>query len=94
MTSTYEVAILILLALLFYIVVFVLSVIRIIDAIRDKPKSIAPKVEPFVTSSNPALSNEFTAGNDDESVIVNPKSPQLVAWEEEQAVNKINLKPQ
>lgn len=64
---------------------------KIITAIEGRPKAAEPKTQPFVASSNPGFVNEQAAGNEDESVIVNPKTPALIAWEEEQQINKMNM---
>lgn len=63
----------------------------IIEAVQNKPEpEITNTLQPFVASSNPALVNDLPTG-DSESVIVNPKSPQLVQWEEEQEIAKMNM---
>jgi hypothetical protein len=49
-------------------------------------------IEAFVTSSNPAFTNENMAGQQESSIIV-PKTPQRLAWEEDQELRKINMKP-
>lgn len=63
---------------------------------RSRPADIFKEskeaVKPTVTYTAPALTNE-NAATLENSAIVEPKSPQLVAWEEEQAVRKLNLKP-
>lgn len=49
-------------------------------------------MKPFVTPTNPAFVNESKIGQGD-SVIVEPKSPQRVAWEEQEQLRKLNIKP-
>lgn len=91
---TNELIFLVLLAVLLDIVVHSIFSLKILTAIENnRPTPAAQQTEPFVTSTNPALTNEAAAGSEDDSIIVNPKSPQLIAWEEEEAVRKINLKP-
>jgi hypothetical protein len=51
-----------------------------------------PSIEPQITRTHPDLTNTNAIGQGD-SVIVEPKSPQLVQWEEEEQVRKLNLKP-
>lgn len=53
-----------------------------------------PKPEPltYVSPTHPDLVNPNTV-NQEGSVIVEPKSPQLVAWEEQEELRKLNLKP-
>lgn len=57
-------------------------------------QSQIPKPVPltYVTPTHPDLTNP-NAVNQEGSVIVEPKSPQRVAWEEEEQVRKLNLKP-
>lgn len=50
----------------------------------------SPKLDAFITSSNPDLINTNMAGQG-ESVIVMPKSPQLVEFEEQETIRKMNL---
>ncbi len=45
--------------------------------------------EPTVTSGNPLFTNENQPGNT-ESLIVEPKSPQLIDWEEQQELERMN----
>jgi hypothetical protein len=58
----------------------------------EPQEKIVTKITPFVTPTHPDLINPSVVSQND-SVIVEPKSPQLVAWEEEEAVRKLNLKP-
>lgn len=63
---------------------------RIEKLLREpKPKSTG---QPMVTSANPILTNP-NAINQEDSMIVEPKSPQLVQWEEEEQLRKLNIKP-
>lgn len=53
-----------------------------------------PTITPQITYTHPDLTNPNMAGQGD-SVIVEPKSPQLIQWEEEEELRKLNLgKPQ
>jgi hypothetical protein len=62
----------------------------LIIAIHDERKAAEP--EPFVTRTNPAFTNENMPGQEGSS-IVTPKSPQLVDWEEQEELRKMNLRP-
>lgn len=59
-------------------------------AIENKPQLIPPP-EAFVTKTNPAFGNENAIGQG-ESIIVTPKSPQLIEWEEQEELRKLNLR--
>lgn len=48
-----------------------------------------PPPEPTITRGNPLFSNESQPGNV-ESRIVEPKSPQLIDWEEQQELERMN----
>lgn len=62
------------------------SIDRLPPILPEKPKDIA-----FVTRTDPAFANENMVGQGD-SVIVTPKSPQLVEWEEQEELRKLNLR--
>lgn len=49
--------------------------------------------EPFITSTHPSLVSEDAAGQADDSVIVNPKTPQRVEWEEQEELRKMQFGP-
>lgn len=51
-----------------------------------------PEETPYVTHTHPKFTNPNKVSQDD-SVIVTPKSPQLVQWEEEEELRKLNLRP-
>jgi hypothetical protein len=57
----------------------------------DNGPDVKEPIESFVSSPRPDLMNEQAAGNADDSVIITPKTPQLVAWEEEQQLQKMNM---
>lgn len=80
-----------LLLLLTIMVVWDASKIDRIEKLLRKPE---PKqsVTPMVTPTNPLFVNQNAVGQGD-SVIVEPKSPALVQWEEEEELRKLNLKP-
>lgn len=54
--------------------------------IKEKP----PTVKPFVTPTNRAFTNENKVGQGD-SAIVTPKTPQLIDFEEQEELRKMNL---
>lgn len=59
------------------------KVTAIYDKLTDKPEP------PAVTTSNPLFTNQNQPGNT-ESMIVEPKSAQLIDWEEQQQLERMN----
>lgn len=55
------------------------------NLLKDKPAGIPPAV----TGTNQAFVNENRPGSE-ESLIVEPKSPQLIDWEEQQELERLN----
>ena len=53
-------------------------------------KAIEELTKPFVTPTNPAFVNENQSTHED-SFIITPKSPQLVDWEENEQLRKMNI---
>lgn len=74
------------------------GVFRLDRAIRQITTTIAildsknKKEEPkaFVTRTDPAFTRSNMAGQADDSAIVIPKSPQLVEFEEQEALRRMN----
>lgn len=77
--------------LFFYIGLYCREISQKIDALLEDRQKNEP--EPFVTPTNPSFANEGMAGNEEESIIVTPKSPQLLEWEESEKLRKMNLRP-
>lgn len=95
MTKLLVVVVILLVIQVFLLAFFVIKAnqyqVNIVNAISGMPKSTTAQTEPFVTSSAPELTNELAAGNSATSVIVTPKSPALIAWEESQEIAKMNM---
>lgn len=66
------------------------DILRLLEAIKNERNTKEP--EAFVTRTDRAFTNE-NAGDQENSSIVVPKTPQLVAWEEQEELRKMNLKP-
>lgn len=59
------------------------------DLVGRPPKK---QEEAYITPTNPAFTNENKVGQGD-SVIITPKSPQLLEFEEQEELRKMNLRP-
>lgn len=51
---------------------------------------LSEEPEPFVTRTSPEFTNPNMAGQDDSAIVI-PKSPQLIEFEESEALRKMNL---
>lgn len=70
-----------------------LIILKAIKKVANPKQETETYIDAFVTPTNPAFVREEIAGHGD-SVIVTPKSPQLIEWEENEQLRKLNLKPQ
>lgn len=66
-------------------------IVRHLRQLGTKQSTEKP-IEAFVTPTNPAFIREDLTGQGD-SIIVTPKSPQLIEWEENEKLRKMNLRP-
>lgn len=78
-----------LLMALITVTIFLLEAIKSISLVEQVVESELP-ITPFITKSAPEFTNEPITGQND-SVIVVPKSPQRIEWEEQEELRKMNL---
>lgn len=82
----------VLLALIFLAICGVIyCLVKLTAIVRNAPEEVqAQEVKPGVTSANPAFVTDYEQPPE-ASAIIMPKSPQLVEWEEEQELLKMNM---